>query len=134
MKLFMDTSAFLSLLDDQDFCNSEAWAIWDRLPEMEAELVCTNYVVVETTALIQNRLGLAAVRDFQALFAPLLQLVWVDPALHGMGMEMMLAADRRRLSLVDCVSFAAMRQRGVSHYFAFDEHFAEQGFVSMASP
>jgi len=40
-----------------------------------------------------------------------------------------LAANRRQLSLVDCVSFAAMRESGIEHYFAFDEHFDEQGFT-----
>ncbi len=41
----------------------------------------------------------------------------------------MLAANRRQLSLVDCVSFAAMRELGIEHYFAFDQHFDEQGFT-----
>jgi len=37
-------------------------------------------------------------------------------------------AGRRQVSLVDAVSFAVMRARGVVVAFAFDPHFTDQGF------
>jgi predicted nucleic acid-binding protein len=40
----------------------------------------------------------------------------------------MLAADKKRLSLVDCISFNIMRRLGIKSAFAFDRHFKEQGF------
>jgi predicted nucleic acid-binding protein len=43
-------------------------------------------------------------------------------------MATLLAAGRRKLSLVDCVSFELMRGCGCNHAFAFDAHFEEQGF------
>lgn len=43
----------------------------------------------------------------------------------------MLTANRRNLSLVDCVSFAAMRKLNIQYYFAFDKHFEEQGLTSV---
>ena len=44
-------------------------------------------------------------------------------------MTALLAAQRRKLSLVDCVSFAVMRLRGSQVAFAFDQHFAEERFA-----
>ena len=129
MKVFVDTSAILALLDKKDHQTLTAWDIWHYLAETKAELATTNYVIVESSALLQSRLGLEAVRDFQKLFVPLLDPTWVDESLHNLGMGFMLAANRRKLSLVDCVSFAAMREMSIEHYFAFDEHFAEQGFT-----
>ena len=41
---------------------------------------------------------------------------------------MLLAEGRRKLSLVDCVSFELMRDKGRHTGFAFDAHFNEQGF------
>lgn len=131
MNVFVDTSAFLALLNKEELHNQTAWEIWQQLSTKKAEVTTTNYVVVESTALIQNRLGLEAVRDFQKLFVPLIRVTWVDEALHNMGLSFMLAVNRRQLSLVDCVSFAAMRELSITHYFAFDEHFYEQGFTEI---
>lgn len=38
-------------------------------------------------------------------------------------------ATKRPLSLVDAVSFVAMRQANVSEAFAFDPHLAQEGFA-----
>ena len=42
-----------------------------------------------------------------------------------------LAAGRKELSLVDCVSFQTMRELGVRSAFCFDKHFREQGFETV---
>ncbi len=40
----------------------------------------------------------------------------------------MMAANRRKLSPVDCVSFAVMRERRIREAFAFDQHVRGEGF------
>lgn len=89
---------------------------------------------MEATALVQYRLGMEAVTDLHESILPLLQTDWVDRAVHWSGVVAMLTANRRRLSLVDCVSFELSRDRGIKYVFAFDEHFVEQRFdlLSMA--
>lgn len=47
---------------------------------------------------------------------------------HGVAVTALLTAGKRQLSLVDCSSFEAMRRLGITSAFAFDRHFAEQGF------
>jgi len=42
--------------------------------------------------------------------------------------QAVLSANRKKLSLVDCVSFQVMRETGIRTAFCFDEHFREQGF------
>ncbi len=59
--------------DDQNY--EASLRIWSRLAQERALLVTSNYVLVETLALIQNRLGMTAVQDFVARFRPLLQVV-----------------------------------------------------------
>ena len=51
-----------------------------------------------------------------------------DDGNHRAGVASVLAANQRRLSLVDCVSFEVMRRLGIREAFAFDAHFADQGF------
>ncbi len=62
------------------------------------------------------------------MLIPILQVEWVDKALHERAMAILLAAGRRDLSLVDCVSFETMRRLGLTEVFTFDAHFAQQGF------
>jgi len=42
-----------------------------------------------------------------------------------------LAADGRRLSLVDCTSLETMRHLELHKVFSFDRHFSEQGFTTV---
>jgi predicted nucleic acid-binding protein len=79
-----------------------------------------------------GRLGLEALTSFRTDFAPLLEIVWVDDALHNAGLDRLLERRKRPLSLVDAVSVAAMRQRGVDEAFAFDPHFEAEGFSVVA--
>ena len=62
------------------------------------------------------------------IFTPLVDVVWVDEALHQAGLDLLLDRGKRALSLVDAVSFIAMRQGDVGEAFAFDPHFEQEGF------
>ncbi len=132
MNCFVDTSAFLAFLDRDDANHSNAAEIWKVLLSGSALLVTTNYVLVEILALAQNRLGLKAVRAFQGSIEPVLTVHWADSGLHEAAVAGLLSQSRRRMSLVDCVSFEFMRRAGITQYFAFDRHFREQGFDAAA--
>lgn len=129
MRVFVDTSAFLPLLNRSDEDHEAASLIWARLRSERASLSCTNYVLLESFALLQNRLGMEAVKGLQEKIVPLLQVEWIDLSLHQSGIAALLLANLRRLSLVDCTSFIMMRRLGIDTVFAFDQHFAEQGFI-----
>jgi predicted nucleic acid-binding protein len=127
--VFVDTSGLYAVFDRDDSNHPKAknaWVEWLREP---AILLTNNYVLLETAALLQHRIGMAAVRALHEEVMPLIQVDWVSEQQHRAGMEAMLAAARRKLSLVDCVSFQTMRNRGVRTAFCFDAHFREQGFA-----
>ena len=128
MSTFVDTSALIAVLNAADDNHAQAADVFRTLVEKDEAFVTTSYVLVETTALIQHRFGMSAVRSFQDDVAPLFDVIWVSSELHVEGMAALLTAGRRDLSLVDCVSFACMRRYGISHAFHFDRHFREQGF------
>lgn len=131
MTVYVDTSAFLAVLDADDQNHGRAREVWKRLLGGRNPLISSSYVLVETWALVQNRLGVEAVRSFSDDIFPLLGIIWVGADLHRRGVAALLAASRRNLSLVDCVSFEVMRDLGVKHVFTFDVHFREQGFSCM---
>lgn len=95
---------------------------------MHALLTTSNYVVVETCALLQRRLGTKALHTFRSEVLPSLHVQWVSPPQHETAFAALLASGRRKLSLVDCVSFKLMRDLDLETAFAFDIHFREEGF------
>lgn len=128
MTVFVDTSALYALFDRDDDSHAASAAEWERLVKGDAALVTSGFVLVETLALLQHRIGLDAVRAFQEDVYPLLRIEWVSETDFEAGAAGVLSAQRRELSLVDCVSFVLMRRLGIRRVFAFDQHFAEQGF------
>lgn len=133
MSVFVDTSALYALLDRDDANHAQARAAWLELRRQREPLVTHNYVLVETVALVQRRLGLEAVRALRDGVLPLVQLVWVDPELHERALAAAIASRRRNVSFVDRVSFEIARLRGCRAAFAFDEDFAEEGLATLGS-
>jgi predicted nucleic acid-binding protein len=129
--VFIDTSAFFAVLDADDANHAAAGRIWKSLIEQREELVCSNYILIESFALLQRRLGLESARVFQSDVAGMLQVRWVDEPLHAAGVSALLTAGRRQLSLVDCVSFELMRRLGLTTAFAFDQDFVDQDFTCL---
>ena len=127
MNVFVDTSAFYAVMDADDEQHPPARAVWIDLLEKVHRLHTTSYVLVETVALLQSRLGMECVRVFSADIQPLLEVYWVDEGTHRSAHHALLVAGRRDLSLVDCVSFEALRRLHLTEAFCFDAHFAEQG-------
>ncbi len=128
MTVFMDTSAFVAILNKVDQNHPEAKSLWIDLISSEAVLVSHNYVVLESMAVIQRRLGMEAVRVFNDDILPLINLEWIDEITHSAGISAFLTAYKKGLSLVDCVSFEIMRKLSIKTAFTFDRHFREQGF------
>lgn len=131
MTVLVDTSAFLAVLDQGDANHPAAKAHWIDMLNRGDELVTHNYVLVETSAVVLRRMGLAAVRVFQRDVVPVLRMVWVSREIHEAAAGAHLVAGRRTLSLVDCVSFEVMRRTGVLTAFAFDRHFREYGYETV---
>jgi len=129
--IFVDTSAFIALLDVGDRQHVPAKRIWQQLLEDENELVCNNYVLVEAFALIQRRYGMDGLRAFQDDAVPFMNVVWLGPEEHESAVSAIFTANRRGLSLVDCASMETMRRLGIRKIFAFDPHFTDLGFEGM---
>jgi predicted nucleic acid-binding protein len=125
---FVDTSAFFALLDADDANRERARTHLQDVVEADVDLLTHEYVVVETTALVQRRLGLEALRRFVDDLLPLAEVAWVDESLHAEAREALLAARRRDVSLVDWTSFLVMRRHGVRRAFTFDPDFGAEGF------
>jgi predicted nucleic acid-binding protein len=128
MNIFVDTSALLAVLDRSDDKNKVAKPFWEKIIKNDDLLLCHNYILVETSALLLRRFGMEAVRVFEQDIFPILHTIRVTKEIHSAAVSAHLMADRRTLSLVDCVSFEVMRRTGVRKAFAFDRHFQDYGY------
>jgi len=127
-KVFIDTSAFYALMDRSDSYHQSASKLWTDLLEKGNYLKTSNYVTVETLALLQNRLGFEAADLWARDILGIVETLWIDKVLHNLAFEIWLSLGRRKFSLVDCASFVIMRHDKVEKVFGFDKHFTEHGF------
>lgn len=128
MSLFVDTSAFYALLVRTEEGHRAVARDFRERVSSGSPLVTSNYVLLETVALLQDRVGLAAVRDLAERVVPLLRVVWIDARLHRRASDRLFRLDRRTFSLVDCTSFCAMEADGIQEALALDPDFTDQGF------
>jgi uncharacterized protein len=129
VSVFVDTSAFYAHLVKSEDAHAAVRDALARLLDEGRPMWTTSFVIVETMALLQHRIGLSAARDFDEEVLPALHVRWVDEHLYRLGVDRLWREDRRHVSLVDAVSFEFMRTEGLETALAIDPHFAQAGFA-----
>jgi predicted nucleic acid-binding protein len=125
--IFLDTSAVYAMADKADPHHASAVEKFSQAL-LAGETICLhNYILVESAALLQARLGLRVALQFLKE-AALFQIEWVEDPLHEKALQELEKIGKRGISLVDCLSFLVMREKGIRRALAFDSDFADQGF------
>lgn len=132
---FVDTSGWASWASPREPHHSAAVARIAETVRAGRQLVTTNWVLVELTALVTR-----PVRLLKADRVRLIDAIVKDPSVRVLTVEAALEADawhlwRTRLdkdwSLVDCASFAAMTRLGLADALTADHHFDQAGFARL---
>jgi predicted nucleic acid-binding protein len=125
--IFLDTSAIYAWADTADANHRTAVRRLQAILDRRAPLLTHNYVLVESMALLQARLGLVAATKL-AKDAAAFVVEWVDEDLHAAGVRELEHSGKRQVSLVDHISFLVMRRRQLTTALAFDPDFISAGF------
>ena len=96
MICFVDTSAILAILDADDKNHREGANEWKKLVVNEDVLLVSDYVLVESFALVQNRLGLSAVRTLNDNILPVLKVEWISESLFRTAVMTVVTAARKK--------------------------------------
>lgn len=126
--VYVDTSALLPLIDDEDQDHGAVVEAVSRLAEDDVGLVTTSYTLVEAGALIRPRLGVEAFQRLGQVAAAAAEIVWVDAELHHRAWQQTGRGPRRGPSFVDVVGFLVMEDHGLTTALAIDRHFRDRGF------
>lgn len=134
MRTFVDTSAWVAIVDDSDKYHSEAKSHYLQLLKKKTNLLTSNYVLAETYTWLRYRVGHRYTVRFHKMATSAeklrtLEILWVDRALTDAAWEIFEKYSDQVFSFTDCTSFVLARHAKANEVFAFDDDFVVMGFV-----
>ncbi|HEV2316015.1 MAG TPA: PIN domain-containing protein [Thermoplasmata archaeon] len=129
--IFVDTGAWIALLDQRDGHHRRALAFQEELTRgKHGRLITTDYVLDEAATFLRRRGPSATLHAFRTILerSRSVEIVWTSPERFWSAWDLLLERDDKSWSLTDCVSFQTMRSLGIHDSFAFDSDFQEAGF------
>ena len=127
MKLFVDTGAFIALIDADDENHKAAAAFYRNSKEKGARFVTTNSVVCETMNYLRARIS----HDIAVLFRENLkksgfnEIITVTASIEEAAFAIFKRYADKDFSFTDCTSFSIMRSLKLRTAFAFHKHFGQ---------
>lgn len=127
MRLFVDTGAFIALVDADDQNHDAAKSFFRDMTNEGARFITTNFVVCETMNFLKARVShQAAVAFLEGLRkSGRFEVVSIDRSSEDTAFGIFKDYGDKGFSFTDCTSFAVMKSLKVSKAFAFDRHFGQ---------
>jgi predicted nucleic acid-binding protein len=131
--VFLDTSGLYAALDRSAARHGEAAATLERLLRGNVPLLATVVVIAEFHGLVLSRLGPDVALDAidRLLASPRVDTLSTGATALRTAVDFLRTRPGRRLSLVDALSFAAMRDQGVGIAFTLDGDFTAEGVAAI---
>jgi predicted nucleic acid-binding protein len=128
--VFVDSSAYLALLAQDDEHHEEAIGLLDSLAARHYRQLTTKILLVEAHALILSTLGIkegqAFLREMEESHTTVIRVRASD---EERAREIIYRYGDKDFSLADAISFVVMERLQITHAFTFDRHFAQYGFT-----
>lgn len=127
--IFVDSSMFYALVDENDKFHKQATQIWESQKLKKTQLLTSNYILDEIFTLIRQRRGRKVVDEFRMSLLKIyeIKIIRVTVADEAGAWDFFLN-DWADLSFTDCVSFAMMKRLEIKQAASFDDHFKRAGF------
>jgi predicted nucleic acid-binding protein len=132
-KVFIDTAAWLALINKDDKFHLKAKAVRDRLVAEKLKFTTTSQVIIEVAnGLSKPPLRQAGIKLIESIKrSPDIRVIHITERLHDKAWAMYKSRGDKEWSLADCMSFIVMREEGVAEAFTTDRHFEQAGFVKL---
>lgn len=130
-EIFLDCGAWVALIEVRDAYHTAATDFYNRGLKQWSGWVTTNLMIAEAYILIRRRASHTLALQFLTTMraTPNLIIVYSTAELEIQAEAILRRYADHDFSYTDAVSFAVMRQRGITEAFSFDHHFLTAGFV-----
>lgn len=134
-EVFADTSGWASAFVRTEAYHAMAAAFLRQWQADGTQVITTNYVINEVSALLTSPLRVPRPQQIVILNAirnaAWVTIVHVGPDLEEAAYELFQNRPDKLWSLVDCASFVVMQQRGIASALTNDHHFEQSGLVRL---
>ncbi len=134
-KIYVDTSAWFSLMYTQDKYNERISSIYNSLLETNNIFFTTNSVVGETYTLMRYRINDNSTLpfDFLKIVEDSLRIKKIvnDEEIEKSAIDILKKYKDHKFSYVDATSFAQMKKRNIKYALTLDEYFSIAGFIKI---
>ncbi len=128
--IFIDTSAWLALINKSDEFHEKAKLVRDGLVEKNARFVMTDYIIVEIANCF-SRIPFreAAIKLIESIRnSEDIEVVRVNEDIFEKAWDLYSSRKDKEWGFTDCTSFVVMRENGIKEAFSADHHFEQAGF------
>ena len=127
-RLFLDTSFVIALINDRDQYYNQAQTLSYKFEN--SPLTTTDAVLLEIGNGLAKAFRKEAVEVIRVLRSGKnTDVIEIDARLFEKGFEIYEKYDDKGWGLVDCISFVAMWERGITEALTFDSDFEQAGFT-----
>ncbi|MEK6657790.1 MAG: type II toxin-antitoxin system VapC family toxin [Nitrospirota bacterium] len=128
--IFIDTSAWLAIADNDDAHHKKAVSAYPSLLKFHSGLVTSNLVIAESYILILKELGHKAAISFLEGIktSPRILRIYSNEEIETDAEDILAKYDDHDFSYADAVSFVIMKELKIKKAFCFDKHFLTAGF------
>jgi len=136
MRLFIDTTAFVALEDEDDKEHKTALDYREKIRQGETPfraLYTSNHILDEVFTLLRLKLShqVAVAFEENIKCSKILRILRVTPEIENVAWNIFKKCSDKDFSFTDCTSFALMEQEAMSTAFTFDKHFQQYGFQTV---
>jgi uncharacterized protein len=130
-RIFVDTSAYFALANNQDASHVALSAILRQLLEDRRRLFTSNFILAELHALLLTRINrVVAARVLEEIdLSKATTVVRISARDERTARTIIARYDDKNFSLTDATSFVVMERLGITHALTLDHNFAQYGWT-----
>ena len=135
MKIFIDSDAFIALLNKNDALHLRAVEVLSKIENhQELELYTAWDVIDEVATKTSYYISKKQAKDFLKYIESIkTNIVYPTPELSSLARQMFNSIKSKNVSMTDCMNCVIVKQLKIDYIFSFDKDYQKQGLILLPS-